>query len=226
MHFTSFTLLSSSQLVVIHFGLLDIDLRQYDAGMIQTGYRLDGILVPPRQRAYSVVGACAAGCTSQYIPAEGVTVVAAMLHSHLLGTALRTTVIRNGIEYPLVINDAYDFNYQTYDYVTPFFKLLPGDHINTQCVYTSLDRNLTTLGGIETTNEMCLSYIVYYPRMGLTDCESDLALWSALMKFQQIAVDGNITLFHAFALPCFAFRTFFINQMTNIYNRWCQQNHT
>jgi dopamine beta-monooxygenase len=120
------------------------NLRQYDAGTLQTGFNLDSIVIPPGQSSWPITGNCPASCTSQYIPAEGVTVVAAMLHSHLLGTALRATVIRNGIEYPLVVNDAYDFNYQSYSYVTPTFNLLPGDHVQTKCVYNSASRPLTT----------------------------------------------------------------------------------
>ncbi|XP_003389081.1 PREDICTED: DBH-like monooxygenase protein 1 [Amphimedon queenslandica] len=40
------------------------------------------------------------------------------------------------------------------------------------CTYNSENRNTVTLGGESTYEEMCLSFLNYYPRMGMTDCYS------------------------------------------------------
>jgi hypothetical protein len=53
------------------------------------------------------------------------------------------------------------------------------------------------VGGIATTDEMCLSFIVYYPRMNLTDCESELSTVPLLNTFGTLAIIGNPS-FHPF----------------------------
>jgi len=40
---------------------------------------------------------------------------------------------------------------------------MPGDEIVTECVYETANRNRTTFSGLPTSDEMCLTYIDYYP---------------------------------------------------------------
>ncbi|XP_058422241.1 DBH-like monooxygenase protein 1 isoform X2 [Diceros bicornis minor] len=47
-----------------------------------------------------------------------------------------------------------------------------GDNLITECRYNTKDRGRMTWGGLSTRNEMCLSYLLYYPRINLTRCAS------------------------------------------------------
>ncbi|XP_023978318.1 DBH-like monooxygenase protein 1 isoform X2 [Physeter macrocephalus] len=47
-----------------------------------------------------------------------------------------------------------------------------GDNLITECRYNTKDRARMTWGGLSTRNEMCLSYLLYYPRINLTRCAS------------------------------------------------------
>ncbi|XP_057383995.1 DBH-like monooxygenase protein 1 isoform X3 [Balaenoptera acutorostrata] len=47
-----------------------------------------------------------------------------------------------------------------------------GDNLITECRYNTKDRSWMTWGGLSTRNEMCLSYLLYYPRINLTRCAS------------------------------------------------------
>jgi len=52
-------------------------------------------------------------------------------------------------------------------------EVLPGDELHTVCVYNSMDRNLTTFRGIGTRDEMCYSFLHYYPKEAIrTDSAS------------------------------------------------------
>ncbi|KAJ8270759.1 hypothetical protein GJAV_G00118980 [Gymnothorax javanicus] len=47
-----------------------------------------------------------------------------------------------------------------------------GDNLITECKYSTKGRNNMTWGGLSTRDEMCLSYLLYYPRINLARCES------------------------------------------------------
>ena len=62
--------------------------------------------------------------------------------------------------------DAYEFdNQQSYQLPQPV-KILPGDTFVTTCTFDTTKSNVTIVGGSETTDEMCLSFINYYPFAG------------------------------------------------------------
>jgi len=42
--------------------------------------------------------------------------------------------------------------------------LLPGDEVRTKCVYKSLGKNVTTVYGLSTQDEMCFAFLTYHPR--------------------------------------------------------------
>jgi len=50
---------------------------------------------------------------------------------------------------------------------------MPGDELVTHCVWDSTTKNATVFGGESTTNEMCLSAILYYPNVGVSGCTGD-----------------------------------------------------
>ncbi|XP_013915210.1 PREDICTED: DBH-like monooxygenase protein 1 [Thamnophis sirtalis] len=103
----------------------------------------------------------------------GIHVFAVLLHAHLAGRALRMRHFRKGSELQLLAyDDEFDFNFQEFQYLKEERTILPGDNLVTECHYSTLNRSDMTWGGFSTRNEMCLSYLVYYPKINLTRCES------------------------------------------------------
>ncbi|XP_041108248.1 DBH-like monooxygenase protein 1 homolog isoform X2 [Polyodon spathula] len=152
-------------------------LREYDAGVIETGVWISLFhIIPPGLPEYISEGHCTTGCLQEALEHEmpsGIHVFAVLLHSHLAGQSLKTRHFRNGDEQqPLAYDNEYDFNFQELQYLKEERTLLPGDHLVTECKYNTIDRTNVTLGGLSTRDEMCLSYLLYYPRINLTRCES------------------------------------------------------
>jgi len=96
-----------------------------------------------------------------------------MLHTHLLGREIVLRHIRNGKELrPLDMNIAYDFNYQQSTPFNDHIEILPGDELIVECVYDSTERDGMTYNGESTMEEMCLSYLMVYPKPNLGSCVS------------------------------------------------------
>lgn len=51
-------------------------------------------------------------------------------------------------------------------------NVLPGDELITECSYDTRGRMRPTLGGYSSKQEMCLSFILHYPRIPLAGCYS------------------------------------------------------
>ncbi|KAM4771852.1 DBH-like monooxygenase protein 1 isoform 2-T2 [Rhinophrynus dorsalis] len=51
-------------------------------------------------------------------------------------------------------------------------RAILGDNLITECQYNTKSRTTMTWGGLGTRDEMCLSYLLYYPRINLARCES------------------------------------------------------
>ncbi|GFY62751.1 tyramine beta-hydroxylase [Trichonephila inaurata madagascariensis] len=49
-----------------------------------------------------------------------------------------------------------------------------GDSLLTTCHYLTLDRENITLGGFAISDEMCVNYVHYYPKMNLEVCKSSI----------------------------------------------------
>ncbi|CAG0892814.1 unnamed protein product [Darwinula stevensoni] len=93
-----------------------------------------------------------------------------------MGRKMRARIFRDGEELPWILHDEhYDFNYQQSRVLREEFTLLPGDHIVTECELDSSDRDLVTLGGLTTHDEMCQFFVMYYPKVeGLMHCASNV----------------------------------------------------
>jgi len=85
-------------------------------------------------------------------------------HAHLLGRKLWTSLERDGkFLHDVGCDAAYSFDLQQ---ILPFekhVKLYSDDTLYANCVYDSTERTEITQGGDETTNEMCINFLVYYP---------------------------------------------------------------
>ncbi|XP_013392638.1 DBH-like monooxygenase protein 1 [Lingula anatina] len=158
--------------------------RQYDAGIMDVGVMVSrNHVIPPYYDEFYSWGQCSDCMESglENVPL-GINVFAAVLHAHLAGTAIYLRHFRGGVEFPyLAYDENYDFNYQEYRYFKEPKKIMPNDDLVTHCKYRSSDRTYVTWGGLGTKEEMCLAFIIYYPRVNLTNCIS-VPLQSELIK--------------------------------------------
>ncbi|KAJ6646050.1 MOXD1 like 1 [Pseudolycoriella hygida] len=149
-------------------------LRENDGGMMITGVSVsDTQMIPPQQKLYRNVGICGPSCTNSIFPDDGIKIVSATLHSHVAGRKMKLRHVRDGIELDRIVeDDNYDFNYQQVRQLTNETVVLPGDYMITDCAYETLKRKHPTFGGYSTKQEMCLSFITYYPKIDLAGCYS------------------------------------------------------
>ncbi|XP_043468959.1 MOXD1 homolog 1 [Leptopilina heterotoma] len=189
------------------------NLRKNEAGILVAGVAVTPLhVVPPRQKKYATAGYCTQDCTNMMLPNKGVNVVSVVLHSHLAGRQLSLKHIREGNELPPIVEDNhFDFDYQQSHTLEKEVKILPGDEIVAECVYGTLDRKRPTLGGYAASQEMCLAFVVHYPRTELAACYSmtpvkDLFETLGINTFKGISMDHLekiflSTGFDALALP-------------------------
>ncbi|XP_050994681.1 DBH-like monooxygenase protein 1 homolog [Labeo rohita] len=152
-------------------------LRRYDAGVIETGVWVSLYhMLPPGIQDYITEGHCTQECLQESLDSEmpsGIHVFAVLLHAHLAGRAIRARHFRQQVELqPLASDDQFDFNFQEFQPLSQERIILPGDSLITECRYNTKGRMNMTWGGLSTRDEMCLSYLLYYPRVNLARCES------------------------------------------------------
>ncbi|XP_045500317.1 MOXD1 homolog 1-like [Colias croceus] len=149
-------------------------LRNHDAALLGAGIGVSVLhVIPPKQRAYRTVGICSPECTNSTMPEEGINIVSVLLHAH--GTARKITLkhIRGNEELPKISEEnVYDARYQQSRIVPGGRRFFKRDTLITECTYDSSSRDKPILGGYSATQEMCLSFILYYPRTELAGCYS------------------------------------------------------
>ncbi|KAK3088637.1 hypothetical protein FSP39_021673 [Pinctada imbricata] len=132
-------------------------LRQHDSGLLMAGVSVSpNQIIPPHMDHFLSSGFCTEDCLKKGLNEfgeKGVTVFAIWQHGHLLARRITTRLIRDGVEQPPLADDKnFDFNYQDYRHLHDYRTLKSG--------------------GISTRQEMCISFIFYYPRMLLDSCET------------------------------------------------------
>uniref|UniRef100_A0A8C5W798 Monooxygenase DBH like 1 n=1 Tax=Leptobrachium leishanense TaxID=445787 RepID=A0A8C5W798_9ANUR len=151
--------------------------RKYDAGVLETGIWVSLYhMIPPGMSEFSSEGHCTMECLEEALNVEqptGIHVFAVLLHAHLAGKAIKARHFRKGEEQKfLAYDNEFDFNFQEFQYLKEERTILPGDNLITECQYSTKERTSMTWGGLSTRDEMCLSYLMYYPRINLARCES------------------------------------------------------
>ncbi|KAJ3322744.1 DBH-like monooxygenase protein 1 [Boothiomyces sp. JEL0866] len=141
------------------------NLRQYEVGMLTTGAKQDFIVLPPND-VTSIIGECGTKCSVNF-PASGLTVISSLNHMHAHGKSLTVQHVRNGQELQRLPSINYfDYNFQSYSYGSLNQSiLLPGDRIRVNCTYDTTGETNYVLGGYASSNEMCYSFIEYYPAL-------------------------------------------------------------
>nr|CAG4646117.1 EOG090X0318 [Macrothrix elegans] len=160
-------------------------LRQYDAGVMELGLEYtDKMAIPPGQEEYTLTGYCLPQCTAVSIPKKGITIFGSQLHTHLLGYRVVTQHFgADGKELPELDRDNhYSTHYQEIRLLKNPVKVLPGDALLTTCWFNSVDKENATLGGFSISDEMCVNYVHYFPRIDLEVCKSSVG-WDALRKY-------------------------------------------
>ncbi|XP_008207690.1 MOXD1 homolog 1 [Nasonia vitripennis] len=149
-------------------------IRKMEAGIFVAGVAVSPLhMVPPQQKEYATAGYCTPDCTNKMFDKEGINVVSVVLHSHLAGRRLGLKHIRQGKELPPIVQDNhFDFEYQQSHTLEREVKILPGDELVAECVYDTRGRTKPTFGGYAASQEMCLAFVVHYPRTPLAACYS------------------------------------------------------
>ncbi|CAF1307283.1 unnamed protein product [Rotaria sordida] len=166
-------------------------LRQYDLGYLTLGTTANAmsLAIPPNIEQFNVDSYCPMEATEN-IPESGITVFGAFPHAHLQGRSIWTKLIRNGMPTDYLFNaQSFDFNYQFGNTLPKPIQLYPGDAFYTRCVYNTMNKNIITLGGESTKQEMCLHFFSYYPRMpDLSVCLNLMTpqSWNALINDSSI----------------------------------------
>ncbi|CAH3032072.1 unnamed protein product [Pocillopora meandrina] len=151
--------------------------REYQAGILTVGWLVSkNMIIPPHQESWETQGYCVEDCTKEGMKGSslsggGIKIFASALHTHLAGHAAYTKHVRDGVELPEIIrDDNYDFNFQEFQIPAEETTVMPGDTLITGCKYHTKDHPKS--GGLGTTEEMCLSFHYYYPKINLSNCLS------------------------------------------------------
>ncbi|XP_063889884.1 DBH-like monooxygenase protein 1 [Scylla paramamosain] len=148
-------------------------LRKYDAGIMSVGHSVTPYMIVPPKHTWKTVGHCSGHCTNIAFPSEGIKVFQLFLHAHLLGRGLTVRHIRDGRELPVISQDLnYDFNYQQGRRLPQEVTVLPGDSFILECQYDARHKTVPTFGGEGTQEEMCLAFLMYYPKISMSWCHS------------------------------------------------------
>nr|XP_039261515.1 DBH-like monooxygenase protein 1 homolog [Styela clava] len=152
-------------------------LRKYDAGILLTGFDVwPTLFIPQGSKDYIVHGHCSAQCLEGIMKQgnrETINVFGVFLHSHTAGSGMVLRHYRNGTELEPIAKDlTYDFDYQETKLLSREKIIQSGDNLMLECIYNTVNRKGPTVGGLETIDEMCFGFVMYYPKMHDAYCQS------------------------------------------------------
>ncbi|XP_047029740.1 uncharacterized protein LOC124637375 [Helicoverpa zea] len=163
--------------------------RKYDAAIMELGLEYtDKMAIPGRQKAFPLTAYCIPQCTGVGLPSDGIVVFGSQLHTHLTGVAVWTRHSRQGVELPYLNKDLhYSTHFQEIRILHRPVNVLPGDYLETTCIYNTEDKDNATVGGHAITDEMCVNYMHYYPATELEVCKSAVsnAALESYFKFEK-----------------------------------------
>jgi dopamine beta-monooxygenase len=143
-------------------------LRPYDGVNLQI-MNYD-ITIPPNTPSLTVRGGCSKRCTN-YMGTTKMKIAGAFLHMHLTGRSGKIELIHNGQSQTLITENNYDYNSPRLTFFDQHVDFQAGDEINVTCNFNTTGKNVTTLFGEQTTDEMCLGVLLSYPEIpGFIEC--------------------------------------------------------
>jgi hypothetical protein len=96
-------------------------------------------------------------------------------HMHKLGRRMKVSVLRADGTTEIIHDDAFDFNLQLYyPFAQDRWILHPGDHLQTDCIYTN-DTNAPVHFGERTQDEMCYGFVMAWPAGALENDPKSLS---------------------------------------------------
>lgn len=106
---------------------------------------------------------------------NGIYIFAGQMHTHLAGVASWTEHVREGrFLGELQRDNHYSPHFQEIRLLPRPVHVAPGDALIHYCLYDTKKRTNITLGGYATSDEMCVTYLHYYPRIDLEVCKSSV----------------------------------------------------
>ncbi|XP_019617768.1 PREDICTED: DBH-like monooxygenase protein 1 [Branchiostoma belcheri] len=176
------------------------ELRDHDLGVFEVGMPpIKHHVIPPHAEEFKSAGFCNPNCLNAFLEelGEPIHIIGLELHSHLLAVKMSARLIHNGKEIEIARDDNYDFNLQFFRMLKEEVTVYPGDTLVTECTYRSTHKDKVTYGGPGTPNEMCQSYIIYYPQFNLTFCESlpnlfDTTHFAGVQRFEYDFSSGEM----------------------------------
>ena len=141
--------------------------QEHKAGILELGDPIQGLYgenINTGLTKYQFT--CPGACSRSFFGSNsGVTVFNEMLHMHQTGVRMTNEVVRGDDVVHSSSVDVYDFEQQGgYHVPQDSFELLPGDSFRTTCYYRDGDRF-----GLDSDEEMCITYVMYYPVLELQD---------------------------------------------------------
>jgi hypothetical protein len=141
------------------------NLRKYDAGNFEQG-DVKGISIPAMSTA-THVATCTPDMTTQKL-VHPIYVYASMLHAHLTIKHIKAELKRGGQTIftfgDQEVSGFLGFFDQSFKPHTPCIEILPGDELVTTCDYNNTFP-FEVVGGEATNQEMCTTFMQYYPRL-------------------------------------------------------------
>jgi hypothetical protein len=146
--------------------------REHEVGIIQIG---DPSVLMSQVESKLPVGAskfsisCPGTCTETFLN-NSITLISAQLHMHAVGDAIKVEHTRAGEVLNTFKTEYYDYAFQD---IVPASEaagvvVQPGDGFDIECVYKT---NEQIYFGPESHNEMCISFIMYYPKLSdINEC--------------------------------------------------------
>eukprot|EP00026_Physarum_polycephalum_P006528 Phypoly_transcript_06576.p1 GENE.Phypoly_transcript_06576~~Phypoly_transcript_06576.p1 ORF type:complete len:551 (+),score=51.01 Phypoly_transcript_06576:87-1739(+) len=139
--------------------------RQYDADSLAIGdpyvlFKTSSVIPPLAITEYEAE--CPSECT-QTLPHE-ITIFTSSPHMHYVGSQIWTSQWRNGTQISEFGRVEY-WSFENQGQQLMSLTIKPGDRLNTHCIYDSRNKNTPTVFGPASTDEMCIHFLGYYPRI-------------------------------------------------------------
>jgi Copper type II ascorbate-dependent monooxygenase, C-terminal domain len=109
---------------------------------------------------------CPDTCSSLMLQdGQAVTVIREYMHMHYSGHAMYNEHVRNGHVIRTGAVDFFEFAVSAGPAVQQnSFEIRPGDAFNVQCFYRNDDASANRTFGLASSQEMCVAFLLYYPR--------------------------------------------------------------
>ncbi|CAG9997271.1 unnamed protein product [Clonostachys byssicola] len=140
-----------------------------EVGSLTLGDVGNRFTLEPGKELVAVSRVCTPECTGNW-PEEGITAFSVFHHMHYRGRNARVQIIRDGKEIaPLSELRHFDYGYQFSKGLNQI-KLLPGDMLITTCEFETTGDTEPVKGGLSSQQEMCFSWVDYYPANTIMMC--------------------------------------------------------